>query len=134
MKRIFVDANVFLRFFVGDDVVQQKQAAKLFEAGASGTAVLFAGPPILFEVAWTLKSSYDLPKEKVLGVLSAIAGMQGLKLTDRVLVQSALQSAAKYGQEFADAYIQVSAAAVGASLATFNTKDFMKAGALLHHF
>jgi predicted nucleic acid-binding protein len=29
MKRIFVDANVFLRFFVGDDVAQQTQAARL---------------------------------------------------------------------------------------------------------
>jgi predicted nucleic acid-binding protein len=134
VRRIFVDANVFLRFFVGDDAAQQKQAAGLFEAAAAGAVGLLAGPPVLFEIAWTLRSAYDLPREKVLEVLSAIMGMQGLKLTDRVLVQAALQGASLHGQEFADAYIQASAEAQGASLATFNKRDFTKAAARLHGF
>jgi predicted nucleic acid-binding protein len=61
-RRIFVDANVFLRFFTRDDESQQKRSEGLFRSAAAGEAALITGPPVLFEVAWTLRSVYDLPK------------------------------------------------------------------------
>lgn len=58
MKSVFVDANVFLRFFTKDDDGQHEQAERLFRAGAEGEVVLISGPPVLFEVAWTLRAAY----------------------------------------------------------------------------
>jgi predicted nucleic acid-binding protein len=129
-----VDANVFLRFFTRDDAPQQKRSEELFKAASAGELALITGPPVLFEVAWTLRVSYDLPREKVLEILMNISSLKGLKLLDRDLLDAALQSMGKHGQEFADAYIQAAAHAADACIATFNRKDFVKAGAVLHEF
>ena len=33
--------------------------------GGGGRKIsLVTGPPVLFEIAWTLRSAYDLPREK----------------------------------------------------------------------
>jgi predicted nucleic acid-binding protein len=44
VKSVFVDANVFLRFFTKDDDGQHEQAERLFRAGAEGEVVLISGP------------------------------------------------------------------------------------------
>lgn len=58
-KTVFVDSNVFLRFFTVDDAGQHERAAQLFEKAAAGKVKLVTGPPVRFEIAWTLRSAYD---------------------------------------------------------------------------
>lgn len=133
MNRVFVDANVFLRFFTGDDRSQHAAAAKLFREAAAGKILLVTGPPVLFEIAWTLRSAYGLPTLKILDVLSRIASLPGLELADGTAVEEAISLAKTSGQEFADSYILASARLVGVgAVATFNRKDFQKMGAALH--
>lgn len=135
MKTIFVDANVFLRFFTLDDRGQHDQAAGLFHQAATGKIALVAGPPVLFEIAWTLRSAYRQTNVKVLEVLSAIAALPGLQLTDGRIVEDALALAKTSGQEFADAYIASASREIGADeVATFNRKHFDKLGITLHEF
>jgi predicted nucleic acid-binding protein len=132
---IFVDANVFLRFFTVDDAGQHQQAAALFERAAGGEAALVTGPPVLSEVAWTLSSAYRQPRERVLAVLAAILALPSLSLVDAALVEEAIDLAARSGQEFADAYIVACAKRAGAlEIATFNRKHFEKLGAQLYRF
>ena len=69
MKTVFVDSNVFLRFFTADDAGQHEKAARLFRQAASGKTALIAGPPVLFEVAWTLRAAYRLPRESAIPLL-----------------------------------------------------------------
>lgn len=82
MKTIFVDANVFVRFFTVDDRGQHEQSVELFRQAAAGKVVLVTGPPVLFEIAWTLRSAYQQTNPKVLHVIAAIAALPGLQLTD----------------------------------------------------
>jgi len=133
MKRVFVDTNVFLRYFTGDDRQQHRQALALFQEAADGAIKLVTGPPVLFEMAWALRRAYGLGKPDVLYTLEAIAGMPGLTITDAPVVERAIKRARTSGQEFADAYIAASAEAAGAdAVATFNLKDFRKLGAPLY--
>ena len=135
MKRVFVDANVFLRFFTLDDGGQHDRAARIFRAAESGKIVLVTGPPVLFEVSWTLRSAYKLSREKVLDVLARIMGLSGLELTDFSLVDTALRMAQDREGEFADCYIAATIQASGADgLATFNRKDFQRLGVDLMEF
>ena len=135
MNRVFVDANVFMRFFTRDVEAQSKRASRLFRAAAEGRASLVTGPPVLFEVAWTLRSAYKRPREEVLDVLGRILALPGLELTDRPVVEEALRIARQRGGEFADAYIAASLVASGAQeMATFNRKDFKKLGVPLSEF
>ena len=133
MKRVFVDSNVFLRFFTHDDAGQHKVAARLFRDAAAGNCELIAGPPVLFEIAWTLRAAYRLPRQKVLEAITAIRALPGLRLADETLVDEALLAARQSGQEFADAYIFASAKESGAdAIATFNRPHFENLGAVLH--
>lgn len=135
MKRIFTDANVFLRFFQRDEEDQRQRAAEFFRKAAAGAHQLVTGPPVLFEVAWTLRSSYKLTREECLGVLYRILALPGLEVTDRSRVEEALRLAVQGGGEFADAYIAASIEPTNCQcVATFNRKHFEKLGATLYEF
>jgi uncharacterized protein len=134
MNKIFIDSNVFLRFFTKDDQGQHEQAVVLFKKAEKGEIETVTGPPVLFEIAWTLRSAYDQSKERVLDVLSAIAALKGLQLIDADLVENAINLARSSGQEFADAYIAASAQKMEAEVATFNRKHFQRLGAKLYDF
>ncbi|MBP7706868.1 MAG: PIN domain-containing protein [Candidatus Aminicenantes bacterium] len=132
MTAWFVDANVFLRFLTLDDRGQHEKAARLFESARRGECRLVTGPPVLFEVAWTLRAAYKVPKDRVLEALSAVFAMPEMSLTDAALVAAALSLAAATGAEFADAYVAASGrAAECTGVATFNRKDFQKLGVSL---
>jgi len=129
MTSWFVDANVFLRFLTVDDQGQHERAARLFEKAAQGRIRLVCGPPVLFELAWTLRAAYKTPRANVVEILSAIYSMPGITLTDGSLVAAALAHASETGVEFADAYIAASARAAACSgIATFDRKDFARLG------
>lgn len=129
MTAWFVDANVFLRFLTVDDEGQHQKAVRMFEAARAGECRLVTGPPVLFELAWTLRAAYKTPRARVIEFLSAVFAMPGMTLTDAPLVADALTMASAADSEFADAYIAASARAAGcAGVATFDRKDFAKLG------
>lgn len=135
MKTIFVDANVFLRFFTVDDRGQHEQAAELFRRAAAGRVVLVTGPPVLFEIVWTLRSAYKQTNAQVLDVVGAIVALPGIQLTDARWVEDALALARAGGQEFTDAYIASASRQVGADeVATFNREHFDQLGVTIHAF
>ena len=129
MKRFFADANIFLRFFTSDDHGQHEKAAALLKKAAAGQVSLVTGPPVFFEIAWTLRAGYRQPKEKILEVLSAIAAMPGLSLVDGETVLEAISLAQRSGAEYADAYIAAAARRhCGGGVATFNRRHFERLG------
>jgi len=127
--RVFVDTNMFLRFFTDDDSGQSAKAEKLFHDAAKGKLRLVTGPPVLFEMAWTLKRSYGVAPDQILTLLEAVAAMPGLDLLDDVTVRLGLTLAREHHMDFADAYIAatVQVERLGA-LATFNARHFRTLG------
>lgn len=129
MTAWFVDSNIFLRFLTLDDAGHHAKAVRLFETAARGERRLVTGPPVLFELAWTLRAAYKAPRAQVLEILRAVFATPGLTLTDSPLVAEALSLASETESEFADAYIAVASRAAECSgVATFNRKDFAKLG------
>lgn len=129
MESVFVDANVFLRFLTKDDDGQASKAKSLFLKAQEGKLRLVTGPPILFEIAWTLKVRYKLSHTEILDVLESLIATPWLEMVDRDLAEEAVNIARLSGQDFADAYIHASAQQIGAAgVATFNRKHFEKLG------
>lgn len=132
MKSIFVDANVFLRFLTMDDAGQMSRVLSLFKKAEKGNIRLVTGPPVLFEIAWTLKKAYKKSSEEILDLLASLVSTSWLDMTDRDLVEEAVNIAKISCQDFADAYIHASSIKAGAdSIATFNKKHFEKMGSVL---
>ncbi|MBP1766613.1 MAG: putative PilT protein domain protein [Candidatus Aminicenantes bacterium] len=127
MSTWFIDANVFLRFFTVDEQGQHERAVRLISKAREGKIRLVCGPPVLFELSWTLRSAYKVARGKVLEILSAVYSMPGLIMTDSRLVETALTLADTGGVEFPDAYIAASALAEECDgVASFNRKDFAR--------
>ncbi len=133
MKKVFVDTNVFLRFFTRDDQGQHEKATRLFLDAEGGQIELITGPPVCFELAWTLRSAYKQKPDRVVDVLERILAFPGMTVTDEDLVIKALELARNSGGEFADAYVAANALLSGTdAVATFNQKDFQKLGVLAY--
>ncbi|MDR1979920.1 MAG: PIN domain-containing protein [Synergistaceae bacterium] len=132
MEEIFVDSNVFLRFYVEDDEPQGAAAEKLFRMSAQKEVELITGPPVFFEVAWTLKVWAKWPNEKILEALQSMTAIPNMKILDKDTVIEAITLAQESRQEFADAYIAATARGRGAKVATFNKKHFVKLGSNLY--
>ena len=129
MKTWFVDSNVLLRFLTTDDDGRHERAARFLRKASRGEIRLVCGPPVLFELAWTLRAAYKVGRDNVLEILSGLYAMPGLTMTDGPVVQEALTLAAATGAEFADAYIAAAArASECAGVATFNRRDFSRLG------
>jgi len=133
MKQVFVDSNVFLRYLTQDDEDQSSRARRLLSRAAAGEVRLITGPPVLFEIVWTLRSAYGQSRERTLEILSSIVAMPGLWMTDGRIVEGAMELARTTGAEFADAYIASSAQTVGSDqIATFDRRHFKRLGADLY--
>ena len=133
MTRVFVDTTIFLRFLTQDDAGQSEKAERLFHEARDGRLRLVTGPPVLFELVWTLRRAYKVARGRTLEILASLLAWEGLELTDRALVEAAVERARASGQEFADAYVACVADAAGAgSIATFNERDFSALAARTH--
>jgi uncharacterized protein len=129
MDTWFADTNIFLRFLTVDDRGQHGKAARLLESARAGACRLVTGPPVLFELAWTLRAAYKTPRATVLEILSAVFATPGLDITDAPLVAEALSLAAATDSDFADAYLAASSRAAGCSgVATFDKRDLARLG------
>lgn len=135
MKKVFVDTNLFIRYLTNDVPDQIDKVDHLFNRAEKGEVKLVTGPPVLFEMAWTLKSFYGMSRERVCECLSSILGLPGLEVLDLEIVEEALELFRDTPCDFADAYIAASSKKIGAeSVATFNAKHFKNLNVNLYRF
>ena len=115
-----VDTNVIVRYLTGDDPQQADKARTVI-----GQKPVFVSRTVLLEVEWVLRGVYDLPSERIIPALRALAGLPGISVEDAGLVAKALDWA-EAGMDFADA-LHLAAAAECESFLTFD-KRFVRSG------
>jgi predicted nucleic-acid-binding protein len=125
LRKIFVDTNLFIRYLTNDVPAQIDKVERLFDLAEKGEVKLVTGPPVFFEIAWTLKSFYNMSRKRIYECLSAIIGLPGLEVTDLDILEEAIDLYNNTDTDFSDAYISALSKNVGAdSIATFNVKHF----------
>lgn len=82
MKKVFLDTNLFIRYLVNDLPGQADKVDRLFQQAEKGKVRLVTGPPVFFELVWTLKSFYKKPREYIYECLRSILGIEGLETLD----------------------------------------------------
>jgi predicted nucleic acid-binding protein len=132
MRKYFVDSNVFLRFYSKDDTEQRKKARDVLIKAQKKEIDLYCGPPVFFEVAWVLASTYGLPNGEILETLEAMLYTPNLRVLDADTARDALELAHATRQSFADSYIAVTAQKLEAGIVSFNRKHFDKLGTNLY--
>ena len=125
MKKVFVDTNLFMRYLTNDVPTQIDKVERLFDLAEKGKVKLVTGPPVFFEMAWTLKSFYNMSRKRIYECLYGILGLPGLEVADLDIIEEALDFYNHTSTDFNDAYIAVLSKKIGAdSIATFNAKHF----------
>ena len=132
MKEILIDTNVIIRLFdTTSEPEQTAQAKRLFLEAQAGNHLVVA-PPVLFEIAWVLRSALKWPNNEVLNAIEAIASWPGVKVLDKEHVKTALSLGRRHNNGFADSYLAVTAKNHGYEVATFDEGHFKKLDVVLY--
>jgi predicted nucleic-acid-binding protein len=113
---IFVDTNVFLRFFVRDVESFYQKAKELFEKAESGHLRLETSDLVIAEIVWVLESYYDFSKAEIREVIDTILETKNIKVANHSRVKEAANQYASGKMDFIDAY----------NIAYIKAKDFKK--------
>ena len=122
---IFVDTNVFLRFFVRDVESFYHKAKDLFEKAENGQLKLETSDMVIAEIVWVLESYYDFLKPEIKEVIETILETKNLKVANHSRVKEAIDFYSSGKMDFIDAY----------NIAYIKAKDFKKVATFdIKHF
>ena len=122
---VFVDTNVFLRFFVRDMESFYQKAKELFEKAEKGTVKLETNYLVIAEIVWVLESYYDFTKTEIKDIIDTILETKNLKVSNNARVKEATSMYALKNIDFIDAYnIAYLKAKDLKKIATFDSKHF----------
>lgn len=103
MTVAYVDANVLLRFIVGDPPEMAEKAAVLMQAVERGEMTLCVDDIIVAEVVWVLRSFYRHKAQEIATTLLELLSQDGVEVDDAVLPALALYG--NKGVDFVDALL-----------------------------
>lgn len=113
---IFVDTNVFLRFFIRDVESLYHKAMSLFEKAESAQVKLETSDMAIAEIVWVLELYYDFSKPEIREVVDTILETKNLKVANHSRVKEAVDLYTSGKMDFIDAY----------NIAYMKAKDFRK--------
>ncbi len=122
---IFVDTNVFLRFFVKDVESFYEKAKGLFERAEGGLVRLETTDLVIAEIVWVLESYYGFSKNEIKEIVETILETKNIKVANHSIVKEAVELYSLGKIDFIDAYnIAYIRAKRFKTVATFDLKDF----------
>ncbi|MEK7127468.1 MAG: PIN domain-containing protein [Patescibacteria group bacterium] len=104
MRKIFLDSNIWLRFFLKDND-QFESTQKLIVATEEGRFKPYSSAIILLEVAYVLKSVYKLPAEKIIEMLDSICELRNVTIIEKTNSKMALKFMEKFNIKYSDCLI-----------------------------
>ncbi len=124
---VFVDTNVFLRFFVQDVETQYEKARALFEKAEAGKIKLETSELVIAEIVWVLESFYGFSRKEIADVLSTLLSSRNLRIANHARISDAVGLYAASAMDFIDAYnIAYMKSKEYARVATFDSKHYRK--------
>jgi predicted nucleic-acid-binding protein len=114
-----VDTNILARFYLRDDVVQGRIAARVLAAGD-----VFIPKTVILELEWVLRYVAEQPQSKVIECLAHLITLPGITVEDRDEIEAALSHCRK-GIDFADA-LHLAASKACSELLTFDDRGFAR--------
>ncbi len=104
-ERAHVDANLILRFLVGDSPEMATRVQELFERMERGELTLVVDSLVVAECVWTLRSFYKHPVARIATIVREFLLLPNLEAPERALLLEALSSYEQRGVDFIDALL-----------------------------
>ena len=125
MRKYILDANIYLRFLLNDNVLQAQKAKDYLQQAREHKISLVLYPEIVLEVAYVLKTVYKLAKAEVAQSLSMICKTDYVSVIDRDILLRAIDVFAKKSIDITDCLLYARAEETGTEVLSFD-KDFSK--------
>jgi len=103
-ETVFVDTNVFLRFFVKDVASHYEKARTLFEKAENGKIKLETSELVIAEIVWVLESFYGFTRKEISEVLTTLLASRNLKIASHAKIAHAVGLYLTGNMDFIDAY------------------------------
>ena len=101
---IFLDTNIFLRFFLKENELVFKDLERLFNEIISGKIVCLSNEIIIAEVIWVLDRFYKWNKEKICENIELILNTPNIRFRERSIIIEAVNLYKDKNISFIDAY------------------------------
>ncbi len=100
----FVDTNIFLRYFTGDDSVKAEKVLDLLKRVEANEEKVYTSPLVIFETIFTLSSYYKVSRSKIVEIMLPLLQLRGLHLENKPVFEDTLDLYASSAISFADLY------------------------------
>jgi predicted nucleic-acid-binding protein len=100
-----VDANVILRYLLGDIDELYRQAEKIFAEAINGKRKLFIPQSVVAEVVYVLSKVYKVPKGDIASAISFLLELKNCKVQDGKVVKTALEIYQSENLSFVDSLL-----------------------------
>ena len=114
-----VDTNILARFYLRDDAVQGRIAARVLAAGD-----VFIPKTVVLELEWVLQYVAEQSERKVIECLAHLIALPGITVEDRDEIEAALGHC-RNGIDFADA-LHLAASSACSELLTFDDRGYAR--------
>ena len=105
MTVYFADTNVFIRFFLKDNIEQYTQVESLIRKAKSGKIKLVIPQIIIFEVLFVLKNYYDFNKQEIVNKLKSLVSASYFDVQDREIFILAIELYKVENLSFVDCFL-----------------------------
>jgi len=101
---IFLDTNVFIRYFKPEEENISADAEALFHKIVSGEIACFTNTMVIAEIVWVLEKYYDWDKTEVCDNIEFILNTPNIRISERKILQSAVKTYRELNIDFIDSY------------------------------
>jgi len=101
---IFLDTNIFLRYFEREDELIYKKVERLFLEIVQGNIIGISNVLVIAEVIWVLKKFYDWDKGEICNNVELILKTPNIKFRERSIIVEAINFYRDKNINFIDSY------------------------------
>jgi predicted nucleic-acid-binding protein len=101
---IFIDTNIFLRYFEREDELAYKKAEKFFTEIVNGNITGISTSLVIAEVIWVLERFYGWNKEEICNNIELILETPNIRFEERNILIGAINIYKEKNISFIDAY------------------------------
>jgi len=101
---IFLDTNIFLRYFLKENELVFRRLEKLFSEIILGNIIGVSNAMVIAEVVWVLSRSYKWNKEKICDNIEFILITPNIRFKDKAILVNAVNVYKEKNIGFIDAY------------------------------
>lgn len=124
----FLDTNVIVRHLTGDPPEMARKATAFLAAADE----LLLADLIVAETVYVLESFYEVPRERVAGLVRAVLAFPPVRVIDNGLLLRAVEIYEINRLDFAEAYLVAAAEVSGVGVVASFDKSVSRAGTVKH--